>query len=220
MIDLERFDQDEEFLHESSSCASEAVDWWYKHNALDRADVDGTVGYWDIDAILTDSLKVPSTFEVTVANLGYLDGNPGSAVKKGTKLELPLWLAEMLAVSQNQAGTSTLTLDLPHSLSPRVLNALKADPRTLDLRSLAPHFYALGARMLELFEEDEVCDVLADSFKKRAKEISDQAHNPRGALGEGAEFLRGLDEEERQLFKAAHESAKNVRSWMADLKKT
>lgn len=88
--------------------------------------------------------------------------NNQTQVKKGTKLELPLWLAEMLAVSQNQAGTSTLTLDLPHSLSPRVLNALKADPRTLDLRSLAPHFYALGARMLELFEEDEVCDVLAD----------------------------------------------------------
>lgn len=83
-------------------------------------------------------------------------------IKEGTKLELPLWLAEMLAVSQNQAGTSTLTLDLPHSLSPRVLNALKADPRTLDLRALAPHFYALGARMLELFEEDEVSDVLAD----------------------------------------------------------
>lgn len=36
------------------------------------------------------------------------------------------------------------------------------------------------------------------SFKKRAKEIADQAHNPRGAVGEGADFLRGLDEEERQ----------------------
>ncbi|QDS75030.1 DNA replication protein [Venturia effusa] len=156
--------------------------------------------YWDIDAILTDSLKVPSTFEITVANLGYLDGNPGAPIKAGTKLELPLWLAEMLAVSQNQAGTSALALDLPHSLSPRVLNALKADPRTLDLRALAPHFYALGARMLELFEDedDEVSETLADSFKKRAKEIADQAHNPRGALGEGADFLRGLDEEERQ----------------------
>lgn len=88
--------------------------------------------------------------------------NNETQIKEGTKLELPLWLAEMLAVSQNQAGTSTLTLDLPHSLSARVLNALKADPRTLDLRALAPHFYALGARMLELFEEDEVSEVLAD----------------------------------------------------------
>jgi GINS complex subunit 3 len=88
--------------------------------------------------------------------------NDGMQIKEGTKLELPLWLAEMLAVSQTQAGTSTLSLDLPHSLSPRVLNALKADPRTLDLRALAPHFYALGARMLELFEEDEVSEVLTD----------------------------------------------------------
>ncbi len=35
-------------------------------------------------------------------------------------------------------------------------------------------------------------------FKKRAAEIADHAHNARGALGEGAEFLRGLDEMERQ----------------------
>lgn len=75
---------------------------------------------------------------------------------------------------------------------------MKADPRTVDIRALAPHFYALGARMLELFEEDDLVDVLSDSFKKRAKEIADQAHNPRGALGEGADFLRGLDEQERQ----------------------
>jgi GINS complex subunit 3 len=104
----------------------------------------------------------------------------------------------MLAVSQNLSTSSLVTLDLPQCLSTRVVNALKADPRTVDIRALAPHFYALGARMLELFEEDELAEVLTDSFKKRAKEIADQAHNPRGALGDGAEFLRGLDEEERQ----------------------
>ena len=104
----------------------------------------------------------------------------------------------MLAISQNLSTSSLVTLDLPQCLSTRVLNALKADPRTVDIRALAPHFYALGARMLELFEEDELADILSDSFKKRAKEITDQAYNPRGALGEGADFLRGLDEEERQ----------------------
>lgn len=104
----------------------------------------------------------------------------------------------MLAVSQNLSTSSLVTLDLPQCLSTRVINALKADPRTVDIRALAPHFYALGARMLELFEEDDLVDVLSDSFKRRAKEIADQAHNPRGALGEGADFLRGLDEQERQ----------------------
>jgi len=104
----------------------------------------------------------------------------------------------MLAVSQNLSASPLVTLDLPQCLSTRVVNALKADPRTVDIRALAPHFYALGARILELFEEDELADILSDSFKKRAKEVADQAHNPRGALGEGADFLRGLDEDERQ----------------------
>jgi len=54
------------------------------------------------------------------------------------------------------------TIDLPASLSSRVMNALKADPRTVDLRGQAPHFFTLGARMLELFEEEEMADVLAD----------------------------------------------------------
>ena len=36
------------------------------------------------------------------------------------------------------------------------------------------------------------------AFKARAAVVADQAHNPRGALGEGADFMRGLDENERQ----------------------
>jgi GINS complex subunit 3 len=92
---------------------------------------------------------------------------------------------------------------------------LKADPRTVDLRALAPHFYNLGARILELFEEEEMAEVLNEvsgriiavslslttlyqTFKARAAVIADQAHNPRGALGEGADFMRGLDENERK----------------------
>ncbi|KAF1991961.1 DNA replication complex GINS protein PSF3 [Aulographum hederae CBS 113979] len=175
--------------------------------------------YYDIDAILTDAQKVLCTFELTVPGLGYIDGNEGGDMKQGTKVELPLWLGEMLAVSQNISSSPLITLDLPTALAPRVLNALKADPRTVDLRALAPHFYALSARMLELFEDDELVEVLTETFKARSASIADQAHNPRGALGDGADFLRGLDENERQLFRAAHDSSKAVKAWMADLKK-
>ncbi|KAK4978432.1 DNA replication complex GINS protein PSF3 [Elasticomyces elasticus] len=91
-----------------------------------------------------------------------------------------------------------LTLDLPNALSQKVINALKADFKTVDIRAQAQHFFALGARMLELFEEEEMVEVLSDTFKKRAKEIADQARNPRGALGDGADFLKGLDDTERQ----------------------
>ncbi|OCK79896.1 DNA replication complex GINS protein PSF3 [Lepidopterella palustris CBS 459.81] len=175
--------------------------------------------YYNIDAILTDAQKVPCTFDLTVPGLGYIDGNVGGDMKEGSKVELPLWLGEMLALSQNLNTSSLVTLDLPTALSPRVLNALKADPRTVDLRAIAPYFYNLGARILELFEEEEMIEVLSETFKARAAVIADQAHNPRGALGEGADFMRGLDENERQLFRAAHDSAKSVRTWIAEMKK-
>ena len=105
----------------------------------------------------------------------------------------------MLAVSQ-RLGTlnDVISLDIPPPLAPRVQNALKANPLTVDLRALAPHYYSLGERILNLFEDEELVEILSDTFKVRAAEIADHAVNPRGALGEGAEFLRGLEENERQ----------------------
>lgn len=38
------------------------------------------MSYYDVDAILTDSQKLPCTFELDVPGLGYLDGNPGQTV--------------------------------------------------------------------------------------------------------------------------------------------
>ena len=54
--------------------------------------------YYDVDAILTDAQKVPCAFELTVPRLGYLEGNMSGDIKKGSKVELPLWLGEMLAL--------------------------------------------------------------------------------------------------------------------------
>lgn len=107
------------------------------------------------------------------------------------------------------------------------MNALKADPKSVDLRALAQNFYGLAERILELFEEEEVCDVLLECFKQRAAEINDHASNAgasqRGGGGgvgnDGVEFLRGLDEKERELFRSAHDSSKAMRVWMGEMKK-
>lgn len=82
-------------------------------------------------------------------------------MKKGSQVSLPLWLGGYLAI-QPVGNSPIVNLDLPLSLSPRVLNALKADSRTVDLRALAAHFYELAARTLDLFEEDEIVDVLSE----------------------------------------------------------
>lgn len=72
------------------------------------------------------------------------------------------------------------------------------------------------------------------TFKKRAAEIADHAHNPTGAIGGGSgDFLKGLDENERHresiiiplreglaerfaVFRTAHESAKAIKQFLVD----
>ena len=39
------------------------------------------MSYYDVDAILTESQKLPVTFQLSVPGLGYLDGNPGETVQ-------------------------------------------------------------------------------------------------------------------------------------------
>lgn len=127
-----------------------------------------------------------------------MEGNPGAPIQQGTQLSLPLWLAEMLAVSQTPGAPPMTTLDLPTCLAPRVQNALIADPKSVDVRAQASHFYGLAARMLDLFEEDELTELLLRTLRGRAVGVADHAGSPRGATGDGVGFLRGLDELERQ----------------------
>ncbi|CAK4034321.1 DNA replication complex gins psf3 [Lecanosticta acicola] len=171
------------------------------------------MSYYSPDAILTDAQKAPCTFELAVPHLTAL--NAGSKIENGTKLELPLWLAEMLAVSQPSGSGSLATLDMPPALGQRVVNALSADPKSVDVRAQAQWFYGMGERMLELFDEEELAEVLSDTFKQRTLEIADKAQNMKVAVND---FTKGLDENERQLFKAAHEGSKAVNEWFGSAK--
>ncbi|EME45000.1 hypothetical protein DOTSEDRAFT_70896 [Dothistroma septosporum NZE10] len=167
--------------------------------------------YYDPDAILTDAQKAPCTFELTVPELSAL--NAGSKIERGTKLDLPLWLAEMLAVSKPAGPSSSLaSLDLPPALGPKVMAALAAGPKSVDIRAQAQWFYGMGERMLDLFDDEEVAELLDKTFKERALEIADKAQNTR-SMGEGDEFMRGLERAERELFRAAHEGNAAVKKW-------
>ncbi|KAJ6017421.1 hypothetical protein N7451_000800 [Penicillium sp. IBT 35674x] len=174
------------------------------------------MSYYDIDSILTDAQKLPCTFELEVPGLGVLEGNPGEDIKAGTRIDLPLWLGEMLSIAARIGTSRLVTLDMPEALSERVMNALKADPRTVDLRALAPHFYNLSERILELFEEEEMVDVHSSAAQQKLL-TRPTIHG--GAVGDGVEFLRGLDETERQLFRAAHDRAKAMRIWAGEAKR-
>ncbi|KAG5989832.1 DNA replication protein [Claviceps spartinae] len=180
------------------------------------------MSYYDVDAILTDAEKVPCQFELDVPYLGHLDNSSG--LKPGTALSLPLWLAEMLALAST-GGTDDarppLTLSLPPCLSEQVVNALKADPRAVALRDQSAHLYGIGVRMLDLFDERELGTVLRRTFVVRAGELALHARkaDDGAGSGQGAEFLRGLDEWERKLFRRGHEGVRYAKEWAEKVKK-
>ncbi|KAK3689070.1 hypothetical protein B0T22DRAFT_379495 [Podospora appendiculata] len=195
------------------------------------------MSYYDIDSILTDAEKIPCTFQLEIPELGYLDNQPGQPLKAGSKIALPLWLAEMLAIANtggDDQAKSFVTFDLPAALSNEVVQALKADPRAVPLRDQSPHLYGLATHMMDLSEEQELGVVLRKTFVTRASEIALHArkvggtgHNKGtadegsnlGVGGTGEEFLRGLEEWERKLFRKAHDGAKAGKEWMENVKK-
>ncbi|KAL9099028.1 MAG: hypothetical protein Q9163_005413 [Psora crenata] len=119
--------------------------------------------YYDIDAILTDAEKVPCTFNLDLPGLGYLDENPGEDIQANHSTPLPLWLATLLAVQRLPSGTPICQLDLPTSIGGvKEVNALKANPKVVDLRELSAHYYELAARVLELWDEEELVAVLCE----------------------------------------------------------
>ncbi|CAJ2510595.1 Uu.00g062200.m01.CDS01 [Anthostomella pinea] len=187
------------------------------------------MSYYDVDAILTDSEKVPCKFELEIAQLGYLDNDPAQPLKTGTTVGLPLWLAELLALanrapsSSDEDAKSFVSLNLPPALSNEVMSALKADPRAVPLRDQSHNFYGLGTRMLDLFEEAEICAILRKTFVTRAADIALHARKAGGAEDLGAiageDFVRGMEEWERLLFKNAHDGVKGTKAWMEGVKK-
>lgn len=123
-----------------------------------------------------------------------------------------------------------VSLGMPDALSNEVLQALKADPRAVALRDRSPHFYGLAARVLDLFEEPELSAVLRRTFVTRAADIalharkagSGSGKNEGTRFGRGGpdqDFLQGLDELERKLFRKAHDGMKAEREWREGVKK-
>jgi GINS complex subunit 3 len=119
------------------------------------------MAYYDPDAILIDAQKVPFIFQLDVPQLAPL--NNGSAVEHGTRLDFPVWLAEICVLSRPAPGSSAFgTIDTPSVLEDRVLNALRADPKSVDVRAQAQWYYDLARRYLELFEDEAMVEVLTE----------------------------------------------------------
>lgn len=181
------------------------------------------MSYYDIDDILADASKFPCKFNYDIPGLGYLEGNPGKSIKKNAKLELPLWLARILAIvggeqeHEDEEALPFVELLAPETFSSRVINAIKSGASTLDVHSISAHFYSLAIKWATLFNDQELVKVLNDMLVERGQEISNFASSvstDSHMHSETGTFMLTLDEFEKQLYRDAHESCKEMKRWM------
>lgn len=170
------------------------------------------MGYYDLDNILADAEKLPCKFNILVPGLGYLEGQPGKAIQKDTKIELPLWLAEILAICELLEESQRSFIDLlpPEFISAAVINAIKTSPTTVDLHAILPYYYRLVEKWAAMFSDSELVLVVSETLKKRSLGIYNHANSATKSLN----FIYALDEDEKEIYRGASDSSRNMRQWM------
>lgn len=171
------------------------------------------MGYYDIDDILAEGEKVPCAFNATYPGLGFLEGSPGRPLMKDTKVELPMWLAKLLATSEllSESDLSFVEMLTPDFVSAKVLNAIRAEPKSVDLHSLKANYYKLAEQWIHIFSDQQVAEIVMELLKQRALEIDNFASNTTKHVN--SSFLLSLDEFEKKLYKATAESKRQARNW-------
>lgn len=115
--------------------------------------------YWDLSSILADSVRLPCHFAIDVPGLSHVvginqhskgggvggDDEDGTlTVQKKSRVDLPYWMAELLALH------NVVDISFPRQYSARVRNALDAQAKSVRLRDLNGWWFAIGARLSSL----------------------------------------------------------------------
>ncbi|QWW23223.1 hypothetical protein CA7LBN_002024 [Candidozyma auris] len=148
------------------------------------------MGYYDIDDILAENEKVPCVFNATYPGLGFLDGSPNRPLEKDTKVELPMWLAKLLAMSELSAQSDLSFVEM-----------------------LTPEFISnkLAEQWIYIFNDRPVAEIVMEMLKQRALEIDNFASNTNKHVN--SSFLHSLDEFEKKLYRVTAESKRRMRNW-------
>ncbi|UZJ52373.1 hypothetical protein CBS101457_001693 [Exobasidium rhododendri] len=170
-----------------------------------------------------------------------VDGANALIVEKKSRVDLPFWMAELLALH------NVVDLSFPRQYSARVRSALDAQAKSVRLRDLNGWWYAVGVRLSALIEAKELIEVLAKTYQARILPIysssqnlaasSKRAHSEDGGGNEalaminddvdsfGAnlsismslemqDFIHGLEESESVLLSTGQRSSARMLSYL------
>jgi GINS complex subunit 3 len=166
--------------------------------------------YYDIDDILCSSVKVPCIFQTSVQDYGFLAGHDSDDLPLHSRLELPFWLVEPLAIEES------VQIETPKFYGKIVQNDLNANAMEVDIRRLCPFFYGFGALFIEsvIDQNHIVTRMLFKTFRTRLLQIMNYTQSSCLATMEDAGFLHTLDHAEMELYLLGVATAQTRRKWL------
>ncbi|KAL7309628.1 DNA replication protein [Mucor circinelloides] len=166
--------------------------------------------YYSIDSILAEQQKIPCITLHDYSKEANLNGD-NSELKRGSRVELPYWIAKPLAQFTLPTDDSLISIELPKTYSTKVRNVLDASPTSVDFKLLCPYFYLFGRKLLDLVVDDSLTSVLEKAFKTRLRDVMDFSQSIGSATGQN--YLQKLDETEKELYRVGQESALQFIQW-------
>eukprot|EP00752_Nemacystus_decipiens_P004561 g4163.t1 len=164
-------------------------------------------GYYDIDSILSEEVRVPCVFALDAVGMGVLDPTTSDEdLSQGAKVDFPLWMARPLA------GKGMVDLDLPKHYTDRFREQLEAGPGAVNLRERCPFYYEVGVALAALTGDQRLQDTLLMVFSgERFKSLLDCSLN---SLNEDVNsFTRDLPNLEKSLFSAGYRTSEEYVGW-------
>ncbi|OQR73900.1 DNA replication complex GINS protein PSF3-like [Tropilaelaps mercedesae] len=164
--------------------------------------------YFDIDEILMLSERIPVVASKHISRLGFLDPTTDSVdLRKGTRLELPLWLAK------NLYNMYSVDIKLPRAFSRFYVNIMRADSSCVDLKRLQPNYYKVGRQLRVMLpaEAQQISELLVTTFKGRFRKIADGAQNAQ--IEETDRVTAMFDNEERVMFLEGQNVILDLKRW-------
>ncbi|KAF2984198.1 hypothetical protein EK904_013332 [Melospiza melodia maxima] len=157
-----------------------------------------------------DNLKPQSV------NINPLSESCSSKASKGSKLEIPLWLAKGLHDSKRRI----ISVELPKIYKEAWRTVFSADANVVDLHKMGPYYYGFGSQLLnfENPENPEIAQTILqatmiarETFVARFRRIMDSSQN---AYNEDTSALVArLDELERALFQVGQKGLNDFQCW-------
>ncbi|KAJ1447390.1 hypothetical protein M885DRAFT_542968 [Pelagophyceae sp. CCMP2097] len=161
-------------------------------------------------SLLAGDESVPCVLLVEATGLGHLDarGTSQADLLKGSRLDLPLWLADVLSKK------NIVQLEMPAAFDAAARAEIDAGAMSVDLRSKSAHYYKIGSYVAHALDDDALRRKLRVAISgERFEKILDWSQN--SSNDDVSPLIDKLTHDEAALFYHGLDATRQVGAWKA-----